>query len=126
MKPLTRFLISSAIATLVSTTALFGAEVPTQQGPRTGTQVDATKTPKGLSDSDWSGIRGAYERGRHAIVANPDGTHQARNPGQAWMTRFDARGFTVTPDAGGWSWGLELAGYGEATEGRRGWREDFL
>ncbi len=119
MKTTPRFLISSAIASLVATTALFGAEVPTRQGLGNSTPVDATKTPKGLSDSDWSGIRGAYERGRHAIVANQDGTHQARNPGQAWLTKFDARGFTVTPDAGGWSWGLELAGYGEAAEIRQ-------
>lgn len=73
------------------------------------------KPPAGLADSDWSGIRAAHERQRHAIVANPDGTHLARNPGQAWATRFDARGFTVTPDAGGWSWGLELVGHPDAT-----------
>ena len=73
------------------------------------------KPPAGLADSDWSGIRAAHERQRHAIVANPDGSHQARNPGQAWLTRFDARGFTVTPDAGGWQWGLELVGHADAT-----------
>ena len=28
------------------------------------------------------------------------------------MTRFDGRGFDVTPDAGGWRWGLELRSYG--------------
>ena len=78
-----------------------------------------SQTPDQLSDSDWSGIRGAYERNRLAIAANPDGTHHARNPGQAWVTKFDGRGFTVNPDAGGWSWGLELVGYGEATAVRQ-------
>jgi hypothetical protein len=78
----------------------------------------AAQPPAGLADSDWSGIRAAHERQRHAIVANPDGTHQTRNPGQAWVTRFDARGFTVTPDAGGWSWGLELTEHADVTEVR--------
>ncbi|MCX6879168.1 MAG: lectin-like protein [Verrucomicrobia bacterium] len=116
MKTLPRFL--SLLATLVSATSLFGAETLPQPGRPLSTPVDLSKTPEGLSASDWSGIRGAYERNRHAIVANPDGTHQARNPGQAWLTRFDARGFTVTPDDDGWSWGLELSGYGEPTEVR--------
>ena len=81
--------------------------------------LDPAATPKGLSNSDWSSIRRAYEKERHAVVANPDGSHQARNPGQAWLTKFDGRGFTVTPEAGGWTWGLELAGYGEPTEVRQ-------
>jgi uncharacterized repeat protein (TIGR02543 family) len=104
-------LFATALAALASPTALLGAEAPVHP-------ADPSKTPEGLSDTDWSGIRGAYERQRHAVVANPDGTHQARNPGQAWLTKFDGRGFTVTPDSGGWSWGLELAGYGEVTEVR--------
>ncbi|MCX6876085.1 MAG: FG-GAP repeat protein [Verrucomicrobia bacterium] len=91
-------LVSATIATLVTAASWCAAE-----------------PPAGLSDSDWSGIRRANERERHAIVNNPDGTRQARNPGQAWLTRFDARGFTVTPDAGGWEWGLELIGYGGRT-----------
>jgi uncharacterized repeat protein (TIGR02543 family) len=52
-------------------------------------------------------------------VANSDGSHQARNAGQAWLAKFDGSGFTVIPDAGGWIWGLELSGYGEATEVRQ-------
>ena len=91
-------LISSALAAVASAASWLGAE-----------------TPRGLSDSDWSGIRAAHERQLYGIVANPDGTHQARNPGQAWLTRFDSRGFTVTPDAGGWEWGLELIKYGGRT-----------
>jgi len=110
-----RFLVP--IATLVvSLVSLLGADATTQPEGAASTAVDPSKTPTGLSSSDWSGIREAYERNRHSIVANPDGTHQARNPGQAWLTRFDARGFTVTPDAGGWSWGLELLGFGEVTQ----------
>ncbi len=60
------------------------------------------RVPEGLSVSDWSSIRAAYEAGRHAAFA-VDGGYQARNPGQQWRTRFDGRGFLNTPDAGGWS-----------------------
>jgi hypothetical protein len=73
------------------------------------------KVPERLSDSDWSGIWSAYEHNRYAIEANPGGTRQARNPSQTWVTKFDGRGFTVTPDAGGWSSGLKLAEYGEVS-----------
>jgi hypothetical protein len=69
------------------------------------------RVQEGLSASDWSGIRGAYEANRHAVFA-VDGGYQARNPGQQWRTRFDGRGFVTTPDSGGWSWGLELVGFG--------------
>jgi hypothetical protein len=67
--------------------------------------------PEGLSASDWSSIRAAYEAGRHKIFAVEEGW-SARNPGQALSTTFDERGFTTRPDAGGWSWGLDLQGYG--------------
>jgi len=67
--------------------------------------------PEGLSASDWSSIRAAYDAGRHA--AHPvDGGYGARNPGQNWATFFDGRGFSTTPDAGDWTWGLELVHYG--------------
>ena len=69
--------------------------------------------PDGLSAVDWSSIRSAHEAVRHAVVAVDDG-YRARNPGQRWATHFDRRGFTVEPDAGGWSWGLELLRYGFA------------
>jgi uncharacterized repeat protein (TIGR02543 family) len=88
-------------------------ETPTPAG------LHSAAVPEGLSTSDWSGIRGAYEKHRYAIVANSDGSHQARNAGQAWLAKFDGSGFTVIPDAGGWIWGLELSGYGEATEVRQ-------
>ena len=77
---------------------------------------NGNRAPEGLSDSDWSGIQVAYERNRHAITAEADGTYLAHNPGQAWVTRFDGRGFMVTPDEGDWKWGLELEGYDEVTE----------
>ena len=51
--------------------------------------------PEGLSASDWSSIRAAYQAGRHAAFAVDDG-YQARNPGQRWRTSFDGRG--------GWIW----------------------
>ena len=68
-----------------------------------------------LDSADWSGIREAYEAGRHAAFVVDSG-YQARNPGQLWRTRFDGRGFTVRPDAGGWEWGLELERWGFAGE----------
>ena len=67
--------------------------------------------PEGVSAADWSRIRDAYLADRHAAYAI-DGGYVARNPGQAWRTTFDGRGFETSPDAGGWSWGLELVGYG--------------
>lgn len=93
-----------ATALFVSAAFLNGAELP----------VNPFKTPAGVSDSDWSGIRAAYEQSRHAVVVSADGSHQARNPGQAWVTRFDGHAFTVSPDNGGWTWGLELKSYGYA------------
>ncbi len=72
------------------------------------------QVPEGLAKSDWQSIRDAYDAGRHAFHPVGDGW-QARNPGQQWLTQFDGQGFTVTPDAGGWTWGLELAGYGKPT-----------
>ena len=41
-----------------------------------------------------------------------EGGYQACNPGQGWSTHFDGRGFLTQPDAGGWTWGLELERYG--------------
>ena len=69
--------------------------------------------PDGLSAGDWASIQTACEAGRHAVHGR-EGGFQARNPGQRWVTRFDGRGFCTKPDAGGWSWGLELVSYGFA------------
>ncbi len=68
-----------------------------------------------LSDTDQRALRAALIASRHGFLSQPDGTHLARNPGQAWHLCFDARGFTVTPDVGGWQWGLELQ---QGAEGR--------
>lgn len=76
-----------------------------------GSAAPEANSPAGLSSSDWSSIRAAYEAGRHKIVAAENGW-RARNPGQGWITTFDERGFTTDPDGGGWSWGLDLVGYG--------------
>jgi hypothetical protein len=75
---------------------------------------DAGSPPEGLSTSDWSSIRAAYEAGRHKLFAVEEGW-SARNPGQGLITTFDERGFTTQPDAGGWSWGLDLQDYGWGT-----------
>ena len=70
----------------------FGAGLPRGGLPKA--------TPDGLSGSAWSNIRAEYQRHRQAVFPE-DGGHRARNYGQQWVTRFDGRGFVVTPDAGG-------------------------
>ncbi len=72
---------------------------------------DPQAVPEGLAKSDWSGIRAAYEAGRHAFQPI-EGGWQARNPGQQWTTKFDGRGFLTEPRDGSWAWGLELKSYG--------------
>lgn len=71
--------------------------------------------PEGLASADWAGIRSAHESARHAAQLQQDGKLSARNPGQQWQTEFDGKGFTVSPDHGAWTWGLELTGYGDRT-----------
>lgn len=75
----------------------------------------AETSPEGLTASDWTGIRNAHETANHAAQRNTEGHLIARNPGQQWSTEFDGRGFTITPDKGDWTWGLELTGYGNRT-----------
>ncbi|HMX26190.1 MAG TPA: putative Ig domain-containing protein, partial [Blastocatellia bacterium] len=84
-----------------------------------GTQrlASAEQVPDGLQPGDWNSIRSAYEKKRHAVVA-VEGGQRAHNPGQQWRTRFDGRGFAVTPDQGDWTWGLELDSYGFAAAPR--------
>jgi hypothetical protein len=89
--------------------------VPARAGePLTAAPADDASVPRGLAPSDWSSVRAAYEAGRHAVHADDavPGHFVARNPGQQWLTRFDGRGFSTTPNAGGWSWGLDLVSYG--------------
>ncbi len=71
----------------------------------------AASAPADLPASDWLGIRAEYQRHRRAAFPVAGG-HRARNDGQGWVARFDGRGFEVTPDAGGWRWGLQLRSYG--------------
>ncbi|MCP9874381.1 GC-type dockerin domain-anchored protein [Synechococcus sp. Cruz CV-v-12] len=77
-------------------------------------RADDASVPKGLAPSDWSSIRAAYEAGRHKAYADEatPGHFVTRNPGQQWRTRYDGRGFLTTPNAGGWTWGLDLISYG--------------
>ncbi|MHC4091383.1 MAG: hypothetical protein ACYSVY_14105, partial [Planctomycetota bacterium] len=101
------FAVVLAGATLLTSPSVSAAwEAST---PQVG--ADEEQVPEDLSASDWTSIRAAYEANRHAAVAVADG-YQARNPGQQWRIRFDGRGFEASPDAGGWSWGLELVSYG--------------
>ena len=66
-------------------------------------------TPQGLTVADWTQIRAEYERHRHGMFPDRNG-FVARSFEQQWLARFDGRGFTVKPDEGVWSWGLELVG----------------
>ncbi len=82
--------------------------IGTAQAPSSSDDV-----PEGLSAADWSSIRAAYEANRHAAYP-VEGGYRARNPAQQWRTHFDGRGFTTRPDAGAWTWGLQLERYGFA------------
>lgn len=74
-------------------------------------EVSAEDIPKGLEKSDWHSIRAAHEAWQHEF-REVDGKWQARNPGQRWNTTFNGRNFTTNPDAGEWTWGLQLQSYG--------------
>ncbi len=67
--------------------------------------------PEGPFSGDWASIREAYEAARHEAHSTEEG-YRAHNPGQQWLTRFDGHGFVIRPDAGDWTWGLELVSYG--------------
>ena len=68
--------------------------------------------PVDISESDWQGIRAAYEAGNHAFQSCDGHRWQARNSGHQWTTTFAPDGFLVEPDGGGWRWGLALKSYG--------------
>ncbi len=111
-------LLVSVVGALPLTAQAVGRAAPTvvresATDSTLGALVAIEEAPAGLGAEDWSTIREAYEASRHAAVAVVGG-HQARNPGQRWHTRFDGRGSSVQPDAGGWEWGLELLRYGFA------------
>ena len=73
--------------------------------------ASADAVPEGLTASDWTSIRAAYQAPRHQAV-RMEGGYRARNPEQQWRTEFDGRGFTTRPETGNWQWGLELKSYG--------------
>ncbi|WP_052572936.1 choice-of-anchor D domain-containing protein [Haloferula sp. BvORR071] len=78
--------------------------------------ADHETIPEGLAASDWAGIRAAHDTARHAVQREEGGGDLiARNPGQQWSAEFDGKGFTITPDEGAWTWGLDLTGYGSRT-----------
>lgn len=74
-------------------------------------QSNQDAVPEGLAATDWDQIRWAREARRHDFRA-VDGGFEAWQPGQQWLMRFDAKGFRVRPETGGWDWGLELKSYG--------------
>ena len=100
---------SAVVLSLLAQVSQLSAAQPGKTQPLSGHD----SVPEGLAPSDWTSIRAAYEAQRHAAFA-VEGGYQARNPGQQWQTKFDARGFSTQPDAGGWQWGLELRSYGFA------------
>jgi hypothetical protein len=85
-----------ALATCLSVVLPAQQVAPKADAAKTSTQ----STPEGLTDSQWTSIRAAYEAGRHDVT-KVDGAYQARNPGQGWLTRFEDGGFAVKPDSGG-------------------------
>ncbi|QJE94649.1 hypothetical protein [Luteolibacter luteus] len=93
---------------LLATTALSGLALA-------AAPPDSGAVPEGIAASDWSGIRAAHEASRHAPHRQDNGHLVTRNPGQQWLAEFDGKGFTVTPDHGDWTWGLDLTGYGNHT-----------
>lgn len=103
-------IVALAMILAVTTPNAIAAEYDVVQAT-SGSGMRHHGVPDGLSGSDWSGIRAAYEANRHAVFA-VEGGYQARNPGQQWRTRFDGRGFVTTADSGEWSWGLELVSFG--------------
>ncbi len=104
MKPL-RLSLLAALACLGALSADAGQPGQTQQ------LIATDQTPEGLEKSDWASIRAAHTAWQHGFLPI-EGGWQARNPGQQWTTKFDARGFLTTPKDGGWTWGLELQSCG--------------
>jgi hypothetical protein len=106
------FLTLASRAGVTGTNAAEATALPSQHGlqnPRTA--PDPESVPEGLARSDWRGIREAHAAWQHEMRPQGD-DYSARSPGHRWQSRFDQRGFTTTPDGGGWIWGLELWRYG--------------
>ncbi|MDQ3116359.1 MAG: hypothetical protein M3Q86_07085, partial [Verrucomicrobiota bacterium] len=98
-------------AFIVSGSSLAGDLNAGAQPGKTQHLTSADAVPEGLTPSDWSSIRTAYQAHRHQAVPM-DGGYRARNPGQQWRTEFDGKGFITRPEAGDWQWGLKLKSYG--------------
>jgi|GEM_PF-2423840 len=79
-----------------------------------GTPSETHPALDALQPSQRDGLLAALDEARH--TARPvDGVADrlvARNLGQRWSLAFDARGLTVVPDAGAFTWGLELRAWG--------------
>lgn len=81
----------------------------------------AAASGHGLTSEDWQGIHEAHDQWQRAIkplVATTEGW-QAVNRRQRLTAAFDRDGFTVRPEQGNWSWGLELTSYGVGNQRMR-------
>ncbi len=65
--------------------------------------------PQGMTATDWSSIRSAYEEARHRWQKQGNDSYHARNHSQQWHLRLDHSGFTAKSDQADWHWGLELS-----------------
>lgn len=85
-------------------------------------EVESKAAPKGLTPTQWVGIREAHEAWKRRVM--PDGKGwKATNAGHGLSASFDRRGFEVKAENGDWRWGLDLTSYGvgdaqESIEGR--------
>ncbi len=111
MRRLLRLLLPSAVLFPVLLCAAPTTGTPSAAPAGKTQQLAPGQTPEGLPKSDWQNIRAAHTAWLHGFMPI-EGGWQARNPGQQWNTKFDARGFLTAPKDGAWSWGLELRSYG--------------
>ncbi|MEM8713879.1 MAG: FG-GAP repeat protein, partial [Planctomycetota bacterium] len=98
-------LVASTLALLFAPCA--HASAPWSQPAPGDEQIEV----EGISASDWSGIRGAYERARHSFFAR-DGGYAARSHGHSWSAYFDGQAVMIERDGADWSLGFTLERYG--------------
>jgi uncharacterized delta-60 repeat protein len=82
--------------------------------PNAARALAPDEVPTGLAKSDWSGIKAAYDAGRHAI-RNTENGFTAPNPTLGWHITWDQSGFLASPTdttISSWQWGLSLSHYG--------------
>ena len=102
MKTANKLLRMTLLGALMTVQVSSFASPPHSARPARNQQLTSPdQVPEDLNRSDWSSIRAAYEKHRHAAfpVEGQTDTWQARNPGQQWQTIFDARGFLTQPDS---------------------------